>query len=369
MSGRLREILTENWRTAAFVAIGAVLTAVGFTIGGLLAGLPGLFTLLTGVLLREPSRGAPKPHLNLVATRQIELYPSRAIAAIFAAASGEEEPEPKGSADANTGELISGARRELDHEAIRTEAVAAAEASAPRKGMLQTLLIGTMGQFAKPTQADHEEFARKVKAYDEKVGEWLEEVASSVEAEMAVLVAEVELTNEAKLDAEQARVVLRFPKGFEPATDTELLDGPPAVPSFPLRRTGLGLMGAGFSHQPAYPIIGPVDALVRRREEVMAISRREPTYEMQRGELVVSYPRWTIHHGETGTAGEELRVRCTKPGSYEVAWEIHAANLERAVKGTLTVVVGQDAGESVKTLADLEHLMVELGLAKPEDDE
>ena len=367
MSGQWRETLATHWRTFAFVAFGLAVAAVGFIFGGPVAGATVLLTVVGGVVSSQSSKGTPKPRLALVLTRQIELHPSRAVAAIFAQVSGEEPPVSEPS-ETKTGWLLFGARRELDLDAIREDAISRAHAAAPRDGMLETLLLGTMGQFAKPTKEDRQEFALKVEEYGEQLGGWLEEIKEPVEAEMAVLVAQVELRNEAKLDAGEARVVLRFPKGFAAAGDAEEVEEAPPVPKLPLRRAGLGLMDPGSNLAPRYPAPRPIAAHTHPPFALPPMSMEEPDYNKDGEDLVVSYPRQTVRHGETASAGDELRVRATGDQVYEVAWEIHASNLKRAARGTVQVRRSYEIGEPVRTLAELEHLLVELGLAEPDEE-
>jgi hypothetical protein len=362
-----RNRLAEHWRALVFVLVGVVVAAVGFIFGGPVAGATALFTVCAGILSRQPSNKSPKPRLELSVTRKIDLHPSRQIAAIFARASGEDPVEPELSGN-DAGIVKFGGRRELDHQAICRDAVARAEASAPRDGVIESMLLGAMGQFARPTEEDREDFAQKVDAYGKEIKGWLERITAPVEAEMEVLAARVLLRNPAKLDATEARVVLRFSKAFTAAPNAEELEEPPTVPAFPLRRSGIGLMEPRFDFGPRYPVVPPISALSRTRFDVAQFSTEQPTYEERDEGFVVSYPRRTVRHGEIGTAGDDLRVRCTKAGAHEVAWEIHASNLEKAATGTHTVINNEEAGEPVQTLADLEHLLVELGLASEEED-
>jgi hypothetical protein len=361
-----RTRLADHWRTLAFVAFGVGAAVVGFIFSGPAAGATALFTVFAGVLSRQPSHKSPKPRVSLSVARKIDLHPSHAVAAIFAQTSDEESATPEPSkADSKT--IVFGGFRDLDHEAIREDAIARAKRSEPQDGMIGSMLFGAMGQFEKPTEKDREEFAQKVEAYGEDLKAWLERVAEPIKQEMEVLVATVVLDNPAPLDAAEARVNLRLADGFGMAPEVEELEEPPQVPAFPLRRSRLVPQGLGVDYGPHYPTVPSISALARTRSDRPRISLEEPTYEEADGAVVVSYPRRTVRHGETGTAGDDLRVRCSKPGSYKVAWEIHASNLEKPATGALTVSRDPEPGEPVQTLTDLEHLLVELGLASDKE--
>lgn len=362
-----RERLADHWRTLTFVLVGLVVATIGFVFGGPFAGSTALFTVFAGVLSRQPSHRSPRPRLGLSVTRQIDLHPSRAVTAIFTEVSGEK-PAISGPAEERRGAAAFGARRDLDHQAIWEDAVTRAKAAAPREGYFGSVLLGAMGQFAKPTEEDHEEFAQRVDAYGGEVKDWLEKISEAVKAEMAVLVASVQLTNPAKVDATEARVILRFSGGFTMAPAIHKLEEPPPVPKFPFRRSRLAPPMSGFGLGPDYPPMPMIAAQTRTKFDMSQFSPGAPDYEEDDGMLVVSYPRRTIRHGETGTAGDDLRVRGTETGEHDIVWEIHASNLENAATGTFTVINCEELGEPVRTLGELEHLLVELGLASDDEE-
>ncbi len=52
---------------------------------------------------------------------------------------------------------------------------------------------------------------------------------------------------------------------------------------------------------------------------------------------VVRLPALT--HGVTELTTEPLEILAREPGTYEITWDAHVANLPRPVRGTITIVV------------------------------
>jgi hypothetical protein len=370
----LGETIRAHWRALVYAIGGGGLAALALVLSGVVAAISVVVAVGGGLLLSEvPSR--PRPRLRLRATRRIGFEPSREMTEIFRQASADGGEPKTGKKKTTTTEtspperpIIFGRRRPIDAEAIRRAAIERARASAPGRGPLESMLRGTMGVYAQPTDSDYQEFADEVSAWGEELGGWLEEVVPAVEAELSVLVAEVMLANHARLDAEDARIVLRFPACFTEAGDPEPPEDPPPAPGFRLRRRPLpGLMDPGAYRPGPSPVVMPV--ITNRAEALVAAMRSggaaEPDYRHEDAGLLVSYPRRPVRHGEDGNGGEPLRVRCGEPGEHEVAWEIHASNLPRAAHGTLKVTYSPtEEGEPVRALEDLQWLLSELGLAE-----
>jgi hypothetical protein len=195
----------------------------------------------------------------------------------------------------------------------------------------------------------------------EDIQAWLEEVDAFLAARRAILVAQAQLTNPSKVDAEEAGVVLNLPSAFEIAEDIPDLPEQPASPTFPRRPSALSRtmgMARAYSGGSA-PIVPPV----RFTEERSAPKPRRPSYQAEaQGGVEVKYPRAPIRHRET-TTNERLIVRCTEPGKHEVRWVIHARNLPHPVSGVETLDYRpEEMGDPVRALVDLEHFLAELDI-------
>ena len=365
---RRRESAEGPLRIAALLAIGAAVAAICFIFSGVVAGAGVLLTVAVAVLLWQPAPAEPQPTLVLHAQEPIDRWPSRKVAEIFAAARGEDPPAPPSPPPPASARIEWGRQRPLDLDAIREDAMAGARRSAPGTGALNSMIYGAMGMYAQPTEEDRRRFAELVEEYGEEMEDWLAEAAAAFSGRVATLVTSVETSNPAQVDAEDALVLLRFPPGFEPAETTVDLAEQPGRPSFLLRRSPLAAITEPRWANPVRAQIYTVPSIRIPDTASMARTFFEPSYRKTGGGLEVRYPRNKIRHGEVDGPGEELRVRCTNPGTHTIAWEIHAGNLPKARTGTITVAyLEEEDGEPVKTLADLDNLLALLGLVEPEE--
>jgi hypothetical protein len=370
MSGRLKAALRARWRLALFVALAVAVAAVSFVFGGVVAGAAVLLTAGGSLLLRERQKAEPRPEpsLELIRRNQVELHPSRALMELFDRVSGDEDAEPSSEQPGEeAGGLVFGLRRPVDFEAVAHDALERARANAPGEGALENYL--TMSQeYAPPNETDHELFDQLVDEYEAQLRDWLEQITEPLSSRAAVGVFAVELRNPGEIDAEKARVVLRFPASFAAAA-VEQVPEPPQAPAFPRRPSLFRQMS-----EPLTPHFGPsagialATAYSRRNLERIERSVGEPDYTETVEGLEVDYGRAPIHHGEIGSPGNELQVSCSEPGEHEVLWQIHARNMPEAARDSLRVGYrDEEVGDPVRTLADLEDLLVELGLAEPDE--
>jgi hypothetical protein len=102
-----------------------------------------------------------------------------------------------------------------------------------------------------------------------------------------------------------------------------------------------------------------------------AARNRAPSYSEQRdGALRVTYPRQTIYHRESGSAGDELVVRLGVGGEYTIAWTVSAANLPKPRHGSFALDVSYEVtGDAIATMHELRSLLRELDPCPPDDDE
>jgi hypothetical protein len=163
--------------------------------------------------------------------------------------------------------------------------------------------------------------------------------------------------------------VLGFPASFAAAAAVDPVPEPPQAPAFPRRPSLFRQM-----REPPTPYFGPsagitvARAYSRRDLERIERSTRDPDYTETDAGLEVGYGRAPIHHGEIGSPGNELQVSCSEPGEHEIAWQIHARNMPVAVRGSVRISYREEeVGDPVRSLADLEGLLVELGLAEPDE--
>ena len=359
--GRVTEALTRHWRLAAFLALGVAVAAVGFIFSGVVAGAGVLLTVGGGVLLREPRASGPKPRLGLVDAVEIDLWPARTAATFFAQLGEEEAQEPPTVEVGAT--LGFGRRRPLDREAVLADAVTQARRRAPGNNRaIDSLMAGKMAPLEAPSASDHELFAQQVGEYEEEMRDWLEEVEAYLAARWPILVAKVELSNEAAVDAEEARVVLGFPAGFSALEDPPEVEEQPQAPEFPRRlaRWARTMQGAGAYAGSTVPL--PISATaVAAPAQQIAVRRAE--YNPTGACLEVGYPRIAVRHREIGSPGEPLRLSCAEAGEHRVAWTIHARNMPEPASGTIRISYSEEeVGEPIRSFADLGQLLDDLRL-------
>jgi hypothetical protein len=256
------------------------------------------------------------------------------------------------------GEVMLGATRPVDVEAVVINAKTRAEVSTP------SALVSVLGQYQKPTEADYAKYADDVEGYTDRVREWVTEADVWRRVRACLLEATVVQHNPSTVDAEDARVYVRFPPGAEQAGDVPDPPKPPERPKFPLRKNSLGVMleQAESIRQPLYsPVrVGPL----YDTSADFVVSRWEPDYEKTADDgLVVTFLRQPVRHGEREYTGEPFRV-LLQPGKHEVRWEVHASNLPRYGSGTWRVICRTGfEGEPITTMAELE---AELGIGSDE---
>jgi hypothetical protein len=363
MNGRLRTEIEYRWRAVLIVTL-AVVGAI-FT---LLASSPlaGVITILSGavltVVLNPAAHSPPRPGLSLVAVRETRLHPSELVAEIFKAARGEADQTPQ-VASPSSRAIVVGRRRPLEVEAVVSEGLRQARGRAPGRGPLASLQAALMPLQAPPTDVEFKEFDKNVDAYGKALRQWTMEAEEYLTKRSFLLVADVELNNQAKLDAEDARVLFRFPIGFRPPDKLPSLGEAPVPPAFPRRQSAYGqfIQSVSSIGPPvrSMPIVTHPAA-----RNVQNVLRRPHYRQLSSGELEVGYSRQTIHHGELATAGESLIVESPQVGTHEIAWEIHAKNLPNARKGVVIVVQTDQPfqGDPIESLVDLEAVLEDLAL-------
>lgn len=362
MVERVRIVVRDRWRLLILISVIVVLAVATLVLSSPLAGAVSvLVTGGLGLFYNRASHSPPRPEVGLIAIGTSPLNPSELVAEIFetAAADGKQEPS---TAKLRSEEITAGRRRSLDVEAVVADGVHHAYRQAPGKGPLASLTTAISSHiWAKPTEQDFEEFDADVDDYQERLRRWVVEVDDYLTERCTVLLLQTRLENPAKLDAENARVAIVFPPAFGPPEKLPESPKPPAPPTFPYRPSPLQRM-MGQTARPGHssvPIVSPVDP-PRARSKL-----RSPRYELlPDGGLEVDYPRQTIHHGESGTAGEPLIVAVSKPGEHRVSWEVHAKNLPTARRGHVTIgsVGSEICGEPIKTLGDLQAVLEDLAL-------
>lgn len=356
MLGGVRARTIEHWRVVAFLIVAVVAFVTVLLMASIVVAAPVAVTAFSAVLLRARPAKPPRPTLALRVLRQSPLWlateATRSMGELSGKTSFSAAHEP--SADPVGGAIV-GRRRTLDVESLVEDAIRSARAQAPRGGLSTAMGIGS--PWAPPTAADHERFEAEVDAYAERVREWLTEVDAFLANDARLLIAEVVQTNPTGVDAREARVLVSFPLAFEPVDRLPEVPERPDVPGFPLRRSAMSLAMSGYGlarpgwDQPLF---------TSGVSTIEAVSMWEPHYHVD-GQLRIDYPRQTIRHGEREAAGDPFTLRCPDPGEYEIGWEIHAANLERSIRGTWTLSTRTEtAGDPVQTLADLYHMLSQL---------
>jgi hypothetical protein len=100
------------------------------------------------------------------------------------------------------------------------------------------------GEYAPPSDSDHERFVSLLEDYADDVRAWLERVDGYLYERSKLLVAKVITSNDTKHDADRALITLEFPAGFaEGALSVPPMK--PTAPKFPLRRSALSVMTRG----------------------------------------------------------------------------------------------------------------------------
>jgi hypothetical protein len=362
MLDRLLTEAKDRWQLLVLAAVIVVLAAITLIFSSPIAGAASvLVTGGLGLYYNRAAHSPPRPEVNLVAVGEPRLNPSELVTEIFerAAADGEEKSAARRFQPAP---ITVGRRRPLDVEAVVSDGIQRAHKQAPGRGPMASLTaaISPLMQ-AKPTDRDFREFEAEVDSYGERLRSWVAEVDEYLTERSAILLLEAHLANPAKLDAEDARVVVRFPPGFGLPEELPEAPEPPKSPTFPYRPSPLQRMVAstsGYSFSPS-----PISSAGHLKPLRMRKQQRNPRYGLlSSGELEADYPRHTIHHGESATAGGPMIVVASDPGEHRIAWEIHAKNLPRARQGFVTVTCDNNrvVGEPIQTLGDLEAVLEDL---------
>jgi hypothetical protein len=357
MLGRSKEFLLLQWRLVTYLVLAVAIGLATLLTSGPAPALAVALTATGASLLGNAWQAGPKPKLEIVVCDPPELWPSDALAQIFSQASDSETDAPASP------ELqgVFGVLRPLDKAALLKDAVATARAKAPREGRLNAILGLGMQQFEQPTEADYELFSDQIQRYEKDIQDWLGEVDAFLSTRRSILVAQAQLTNHAKVDAEEAGVVLSLPSAFEMVEEIPHLPEQPESPTFRRRPSALSrTMGMAHAYSGgSAPIVPPV----RFAEERSAPKPRRPSYRAEaQGGVEVKYPRALIRHRET-TTNERLVVRCREPGEHEVRWVIHARNLPHPASGVGTLDYRpEEMGDPVRALVDLEHFLAELDI-------
>lgn len=353
----VRAKIIEHWRVAVFliVAVAAIVTVL--LMASIVVAAPVAVTAVSAVLLRARPPKPPAPTLALRVLHQSLLWPAteatRSMGELFGGTQDSWAHAPPADP---AGVVIVGRRRALDVESLVRDAVRSARSQAPRGGLTTAMAIGS--QWAPPTGADRERFNVEVDAYAERVRDWLTEVDAFLVDHSRILIAEVVQTNPTAVDAREARVLVSFPPAFQPVDELPEIPERPDVPRFPRRRSALSLAMSGYDlPRPGWgrPL------LTSGISAIEAGSMWEPRYRRVDRQLQIDYPRQTIRHGEREETGDPFTLRCTDAGEHEIGWEIHAANLERSIRGTWTISARTETlGDPVKTLADLDDMLWQL---------
>ena len=268
-------------------------------------------------------------------------------------------------------ELTVGRRRELDVEAIVLDAVAEARRVAPSRkpaSIASVAMMAGLSEHAAPSSGDYKKFDALLADYGEEVGEWLRaRVEPFLEETSKLLVAEVVTGNDTKLDAVSSRIRLAFPPGF---AEGELASprSEPAAPKFPYRPSPLSAIA--WERPSLFPAGGGGFDQLHDYAKLAALRVHDPAdARASNGELMVTYPRQTIHHRERNLAGTQLVIEAGAEGEHTVGWTVSASNLPKPRHGSVKVIVKfENVGTSVRTIAELRSLLRSLD-PLPADDE
>jgi hypothetical protein len=204
-------------------------------------------------------------------------------------------------------------------------------------------------QFLPVTQADHDEFAKRVESYAAELRAFIPRWIGYLEAKLTVITLEAFLKNVGGAPAEDARTVLHFPDPCGAAQTPPDPHGPPGRPRFKPRKNpdrpfrGLSDLSGLQLHTPTP---------YRYELPNIHINRNGPFYES--GSLNVRFDYTVRQHDPVTT--DSFVVGVPGPDVFDVGWRITAKNLPRPEEGVVTLDVRHEEA-AVAPVSTLDALL------------
>lgn len=178
-------------------------------------------------------------------------------------------------------------------------------------------------------EANEPEYLKQVDNYEERLGEWLDEVSAALARQHALVQVPLRIGNVGGAPLQDAEVALHFPSGLAAGEEPSVPDGPPAAPK---RHQGLGGL--------ALRIPSLSDSLLPFPSHTVGARILDGPFASDAGDQVRYHLSALLHQRAIDATGDDaLWVQATSDGDYEVEWEVHASNQVAPVHGTIRLSV------------------------------
>ena len=198
------------------------------------------------------------------------------------------------------------------------------------------------------TDEELRKFLGKVANHADALGRWLAGYQEARRRRLLEFCAVYRVDNDGEAAAQDLRLRLRFPRQFAEPDDAALPD-PPTRPKF---------SSGSLFPSPILPTNIPAIRPIFNAPLPDVVKGIAPTYFRDQEHLVVEYNLGSLNHGPDHLRTGECHLRAPAPGTYEVRWEISAANLPEAAHGTLDIEIAQRPVPDAP-IDDLERVLIE----------
>jgi hypothetical protein len=177
----------------------------------------------------------------------------------------------------------------------------------------------------------------ELQTYIAELHKWLEAFDSRRRFAHQLIRRPVAIHNSGETAAEGVTLRLHLLDGLIPITPERMeklnIGPPPDRPKYEQRST-IGLSDADIAR--ALAVTRP-----SRPDFPQPVSALRPTlvWTQEQSHDVAEVRLPALTHGLTESTTEPLEILAREPGTYEIAWDAHVANLPRPARGTITIVV------------------------------
>jgi hypothetical protein len=209
------------------------------------------------------------------------------------------------------------------------------------------------------TEDDREKFRGEVEAYCKNLRAWLGAFAAWRHDMSEIMSARFRFTNGGRVPAHDVTVQLHFPDGFTGVEELPAFPDLPAQPRFH-RPNSFDLASRMSAWSPTYPL---------GRMNIPSLGGNVSGPRYGKGSVLVEFSIQKLQHGIPEETHEPALLRVPGPGTFAVAWEVHADNMAEPAKGGLTVAV-DPATTSAEVLNSIEAVMETIPVAlRPRNEE
>lgn len=208
-----------------------------------------------------------------------------------------------------------------------------------------------------PTDETLREHLDRVTKYGSELREWIEEFEEARAECLRAFNLGLRIYEQGHAATDHVDLILRFPEGFELEGELPEVDEPPEAPSF-----SSGIVFPGFSSAHAAAVSSAANRIVHGFKPQQRTDD-EPRYSLEEGRPRVDYSLGHVNQSHYRPVPAFTLKAPKEPGTYEVAWELTADALPKAISGSLILEISAASGaEPITTLAEMREQGEGLGL-------